>query len=261
MVSLESWQIALALSSQLFRVASIEDYLATGFSFLSQALPGDLVLWTGLNFAAGTARVIQGGVGPVPELGSGLARAGHDHPSILSYLKAPDDLGPRRISDVVDAREWRGTDAYNEVFRDLGAEHQLSLVVRLEPPAEGDGWVITRSDSDFSDADVDLARHLLPVLSLSWAHVHPSWSSSSSATKPDGPVIQLSDREDEALQLLASGCTTVAMARRMNISVSTTRKHLDHLYSKVGEHDRLLVVEQARALGLLKVNPHRGVAS
>ena len=133
-----------------------------------------------------------------------------------------------------------------EMARGGGAPYKLSMVVAVDSPTHGHGWVIGRSLHDFSDEEIELARSLLPVLALSWAHLRHSAPLSA---ERGGPV--LSPRERHALELLATGCTATAMARRMEVSPRTVRKHLGNLYRKMDVHDRLMAVERARSLGLL----------
>ncbi len=48
----------------------------------------------------------------------------------------------------------------------------------------------------------------------------------------------LTDREWEVLELLAEGCTTGEMARRLRISEVTVRRHVSALVAKLGVRDR-----------------------
>lgn len=65
------------------------------------------------------------------------------------------------------------------------------------------------------------------------------------------PAPSLTPRECEVIALLAEGKTAGAMARQLRISVGTVRKHLEHIYAKVGGHDRMIVVRRAQRSGLL----------
>ena len=48
----------------------------------------------------------------------------------------------------------------------------------------------------------------------------------------------LTRREREILSLLAKGLNTKALARIVNISYATARNHIQHIYSKLGVHNR-----------------------
>jgi DNA-binding NarL/FixJ family response regulator len=61
----------------------------------------------------------------------------------------------------------------------------------------------------------------------------------------------LTPRELGVLELLGSGLTASAIAHRLRISSRTVHKHLERIYGKLGVHDRLAAVLEARRLGLV----------
>ncbi|MDO9380973.1 MAG: LuxR C-terminal-related transcriptional regulator [Nocardioidaceae bacterium] len=65
----------------------------------------------------------------------------------------------------------------------------------------------------------------------------------------------LTEREREVLVLLEQGLTAVQIGRRLAITPATVRKHLEHLYAKLGVHDRLSAATHARRQGLLADDP------
>jgi LuxR family transcriptional regulator, maltose regulon positive regulatory protein len=66
-----------------------------------------------------------------------------------------------------------------------------------------------------------------------------------------GLVEPLTERELEALRLLAAGRSNAEMAAELFVEPSTVKTHLIHLYRKLGVHSRTQAVARARALGLL----------
>ncbi|GEA90252.1 hypothetical protein CCE01nite_42010 [Cellulomonas cellasea] len=65
------------------------------------------------------------------------------------------------------------------------------------------------------------------------------------------PVILLTPREHEVLQLLADGLLARTIAARLSLSPRTVNHHLGSIYDKLQVHDRLSAVLRARATGLL----------
>ena len=57
----------------------------------------------------------------------------------------------------------------------------------------------------------------------------------------------LSHRQAEVLALLATGAGVEALARDLFISPATVRKHIEHIYTRLGVHSRAEAVERARA--------------
>jgi predicted ATPase/DNA-binding CsgD family transcriptional regulator len=61
----------------------------------------------------------------------------------------------------------------------------------------------------------------------------------------------LTPRELEILQYMSAGLTNREIADQLVISISTVKKHISHLYDKLGASDRINAINRARALDLL----------
>ncbi|MFQ4150270.1 helix-turn-helix transcriptional regulator [Arthrobacter sp. LAPM80] len=169
------------------------------------------------------------------------------HPAILSYLTDPEDRTPRRVSDVATFEHWTNSVAYREVFHAENSRYQLSMVTTLTPPANGSGWVLTRSMRDFTDDDVAAARWLLPLLVVFeelFAHVGKQRAAL-------GGTSALTPRESTILACVGKGWTALRISRHLGISPRTVEKHLENVYAKLGCNDRLLAVKKAETMGLL----------
>ena len=89
--------------------------------------------------------------------------------------------------------------------------------------------------------------------------MHPSFPPRSSL--PGGrlleqPLIEpLSERELEVLQLLAQGDSNQEIADQLVIAVVTVKRHVTHIFEKLGVNNRVQAVARARALGLLFDEP------
>ncbi len=70
-------------------------------------------------------------------------------------------------------------------------------------------------------------------------------------TPPPPPPVHLTPREQEVLALLAQGARTDDLMRRLVVTRSTVRKHVQSLLHKLGARNRLEAVSIARRRGLL----------
>jgi DNA-binding NarL/FixJ family response regulator len=59
------------------------------------------------------------------------------------------------------------------------------------------------------------------------------------------PFVELSSREQEVLQLVASGCTNRTIAARLVLSVRTVETHVARVYEKIGAANRAEAVAYA----------------
>src|SRR5260370_36911714 len=82
----------------------------------------------------------------------------------------------------------------------------------------------------------------------------PSYIDTLLAAFPQQSSVQtnlLSERELEVLQLLARGASNQEIAQELVIVVDTVKRHVSHIFSKLGVQNRVQAVRQARVLGLL----------
>ena len=68
-----------------------------------------------------------------------------------------------------------------------------------------------------------------------------------------GPLPQLTQREGEALRLLAEGLPNKAIADRLGISEHTVKFHVNSLMGKLGAQSRTEAVTRATRLDLLLI--------
>ena len=68
----------------------------------------------------------------------------------------------------------------------------------------------------------------------------------------DLPAGRLSPREREVLELLTKGQTNREIARKLTVSVSTVKIHVEHILAKLGVSDRTQAAVRATEMGLLR---------
>ena len=75
--------------------------------------------------------------------------------------------------------------------------------------------------------------------------------------EPQAPLIvlpsDLTDRETEALRLLANGMSNREIAKHMFISEATAKTHVSRVLTKLGVRDRVQAVVQAYESGIVEV--------
>lgn len=153
-----------------------------------------------------------------------------------------------RVPLAVSAQKDR--DVVREQLRPVGLDEQLSIPYRYSH-----GWqrafVIARTGEDFSDADIEVARRVQPLLMLLDRQI--AVLRAAPATAAVEQAATLTGRELAVVVLLAQGYTATAIAHRLGSSPRTVHKHLEHIYRKLGVRDRLTAVQHARLRGLLGV--------
>jgi DNA-binding CsgD family transcriptional regulator len=162
-----------------------------------------------------------------------------NHPAIESFERDPMDLAPRRLSDFTNPEPER-PDSLGELL----GRHQIAMMTHVDHAAlRGGGWVMARERREFNREELDISIRLQPiVLALDRLH-HRAGAAPSGRSVEDSGWADLSIREREVVDLLATGLTAPAIARMLGISPRTVGKHLEHVYRKLGRHDRLLVAQ------------------
>jgi DNA-binding CsgD family transcriptional regulator len=243
--------LSLRLSYELAHIADRGEFLRVASDAVSALVPADQLGWLAVDTGEDEAEIYGTGGIDRPEIVQALARWAGAHPMLLSYQAAPEDMAPLRMSDLMAVRAWRSHPVYSEVYSSLGAVYQICVAVVPYRDRAGAGWGFNRTGRDFTDNELELAARLQPTLMALNQASCLAFGQHASVQSEARLRAGLTAREGDILDLLAGGLTATAIGHACRISPATVRKHLEHIYAKLGCSDRLLAVERARRLGLL----------
>lgn len=126
----------------------------------------------------------------------------------------------------------------------LRRAEQLLARARTLQPAQG--YTVTRPVNAIDGLDITA------VSTLDYLRLSQDGQMQQLLPRARQPHLDaLTTREFEVLVLVAEGLTNQEIADQLVIGVSTVKKHITHIYSKLGASDRINAVNRARALGLL----------
>ncbi|WP_052207061.1 helix-turn-helix transcriptional regulator [Sinomonas humi] len=229
------------LAANLLELTDSDQYVRAASELLFKLFPGENVAWNVLDAAAPTAEVRVYPESPMADADVSriLLDLWEDHPLVLSYLEARGEeiWAARRLSDLVTDEQLYRTRAYREGLALLGTNRQLSFLAQKTSRLQIQGWTMNRLGTDFTDDEVDLARHIQPVLRL----LEVARSGVRLSTRWEGVAEEhdVTSREQEILRLLSKGLTGMAIGHLLGISPRTVAKHLEHAYSKLGCTNRI----------------------
>jgi LuxR family maltose regulon positive regulatory protein len=146
---------------------------------------------------------------------------------------------PAAVTRLADALALAHPQQYVRLFADEGAPMR-ELVGRLVAAQRRDRGVV---------GDVPL-EHLGRVVRA--LEPTPTAPSSSRTGGIPGLVDALTERELQVLGLLAGGKSNREIADELYISLDTVKKHVSHIFTKLGAVNRTEATARARALGLLE---------
>ena len=161
-----------------------------------------------------------------------------DHP-ICRHQQAYADFSATRLSDVISRPRFVNSRAYSEWFRPLGVGAELEIGI-ASSRVRTRNFILERAAGDFSARD----RAVLELLRPHLRRIHEMTALRREAARPSEPEAptQLTARETEILELVATGLTNAAIAERLWISPGTVKKHLENVYAKLGVENRTAAV-------------------
>jgi DNA-binding NarL/FixJ family response regulator len=171
------------------------------------------------------------------------------HP-LIQWFTTTGDLTAMSLGRVpAEMTDADGFETVRDELLPVSIEQQLSIPYRHSAHGHR-AFLLVCTGEDFSDEDLVLARRIQPLLIL-LARQAAVTARQRAAAKDAAAALDLTGREVAVLTLLGQDCTAAAIGHRLGISPRTVHVHLDHLYRKLGVHDRMMAVRVAREWGLL----------
>jgi DNA-binding CsgD family transcriptional regulator len=137
-----------------------------------------------------------------------------------------------RLSDVVDLELFKQTELYAVHDDDIDYAIQARM-----PGPDGGHWTLEvgRAGRDYSPGDLLFVDAIRPALVGYEAHraLAATVAALQGMSRDAVPDELLSVRENEVLDLVASGATNAQIAERLWISPATVKKHLENVYAKL----------------------------
>jgi len=133
---------------------------------------------------------------------------------------------------------------YGEFFRPLGVEDQLTVTLGDHVEGRRAEISVDRGHGGFTDHERRLMERLRPHLTAARDNAVQFSLALARAplAGPDDarpvPLERLTDRGRDVLARVASGHTNAQIARTLDISAGTVRKHLEHVLSRLGVPSR-----------------------
>src|SRR5262245_9136556 len=144
--------------------------------------------------------------------------------------------GPFAVLADVFSRRQR-TSKFNGNYRDFGAADELQL--DLDPTRPWFASLSLADEHDFGPREKRLFELLRPHLAglyrnaLLRRRLH-----AKTATFEAGAVSRLTPRERDVMACVANGLSNAQIANVLVVELSTVRKHLEHVYDKLGVRSR-----------------------
>lgn len=174
---------------------------------------------------------------------------------ISDYRVRTGDLSAVRMSDVIDRRRYQELPIFREYFQPAGLDHMVDVGLPA-PAGRHRSFILFRRTAagDFSGRDRAVLEMLRPHFSgiEARAALRRRLSKALSTQERDGKssacAQELTPREREIVVLVAEGKTNAQIAAQLWIAPSTVKKHLEHVYEKVGVGRRTVAATLVHAI-------------
>jgi DNA-binding CsgD family transcriptional regulator len=164
------------------------------------------------------------------------------HPSVAHYDRCGSGAA-LRFSDLISRAGYRRLPVYQYFFRPVAVEFKLDARIYPTPGHMDLGCCRERRDFDVAE------RALLDALRPYLAAIMRRADAGSVAGRLRA-AFGLTPREGEVLALLARGRSNREVAATLFLSTGTVRKHLEHVYAKLGVRTRTQAAIRALEFGI-----------
>ena len=120
-----------------------------------------------------------------------------------------------------------------------------AILACLEAGAQGYILKSTSPDQFIRALETILTGGLFAPASLSGMPIHPPVASHQPELKMSPVLSHLTERQRHVFELLAEGCATKTIARRLDLAVGTVKVHLAAIYRTLGASSRLEALVKA----------------
>lgn len=172
---------------------------------------------------------------------------------ISAYRAGTNDLRAVTMSDLISRRRYHELPIFRQYFRPLGLDHIIDLGLPAAVQRHR-SFILFRStdEGDFSERDRTVLELLRPHLYRLEAHAALRRRVSETLSTQDrvgdcSAYVELTPREREIVELVAEGKTNAQVATLLWVAPSTVKKHLEHVYEKLGVGGRTAAAALARA--------------
>jgi DNA-binding CsgD family transcriptional regulator len=172
---------------------------------------------------------------------------------ISEYRIRTGDLSPIRMSDLVARRRYVESRFYREYFKPGGVDHAIDVSLPAAPWRHRSFILFRETDAgDFSERDRAVLGQLRPHLnrleaSAAMRRRLGSWHAAGDEEGGAAALSGLTPREREIVGLVAQGKTNAQIAAQLWVAPSTIKKHLEHVYEKLGVAGRTAAATRLHA--------------
>ncbi len=234
----KTWRQLLDIIHEMNSADGRTSFSETVVEGLSRMIAADVVVFHVLDCE--TKRILTHMSPPAPYTEEEIAyyTAHPDgHPLGRHYFENPD-APALRVSDVIDEKEWLGSDYYHHCLQRLGLVHCVVLPVKIDASTVV-ALSFSRRSPDFTRDDCELLDAFGPHLRLAWQRHKNPWADRRELDcRRQLQELGLSPRESEVLFWMTEGKLNREIATLLGLSLATVQDYVSNILEKLGVENR-----------------------
>ena len=150
-----------------------------------------------------------------------------------------------RTSELMSDEEREKTTIYKHCFEPFGLYYSVEIsIICNDRPLGLIAIYRQKAQGDFTDQEVFILQLLKEHLNARFYRekMDASGSSENQLLKKAALKYGLSERETEIASMIAAGMNNEEISTKLSVAPNTLKKHLQHIYTKTGIHNRTRLV-------------------
>jgi DNA-binding CsgD family transcriptional regulator len=163
-----------------------------------------------------------------------------DEMPLVPYYARTGDTQARRMSDVIDPREWLESNYYRKCLARLDLPHCLAVPIVVDASTVA-ALSFNRRGDDFSTRDCELLDAFGPHFRQAWQRHENPWLSARDkelAARVHFENLGLSARESEVLYWMTEGKQNREISTILGIRLGTVQEHVACILDKLAQENR-----------------------
>lgn len=154
-------------------------------------------------------------------------------------LKLQQHKEPVRVTEILEQHKLLKTEFFNDFLYKDGLYWGVNLYAWSNGRNIGDIRIWrSKCGENFNETDMAILNLIKPAFTAALKRCQHNQSSLMMTTLPPAASNRLSQREKEVLELLTKGLADKEIARSLNISFTTVRTHIGHIFHKCNVENR-----------------------
>jgi len=239
--------------AQAVEFRTLSEFRTGAIALVRELVPCESASYNEIKPGVGAIVVADPAAWPTEEDLETFGRFAGENPLIAHYVRTGDGQ-PVRFSDFVSRRRLHRLTLYDQIYRHIGVEHQIALVLP-SPPGEVVGIALNRERHDFTGEEAAMLDLLRMPLRACYERLLEREQLTSLLSAHEGrddivvraTALGLSERQVEVMRDVIGGASNADVGMSLGISRRTVEKHLQNIYAQLDVTSRTQAIGRVRA--------------